>query len=54
MKLTTATQLLNKTVSVGIKICKKMDSFNVLLVDRTIPTANFVERIDKIFDCLNS
>ncbi|XP_037928665.1 uncharacterized protein LOC119663067 [Teleopsis dalmanni] len=54
MRVKFATQLFSKTVQAAIRTIVGTGGFNNVSNEVAVATANFIEKIDKIFDCMNS
>lgn len=54
MRVVYATQIFSRTVSAAITTCIKLGEFQSNMVEKAKATAEFIRKMDRLFDCLNS
>lgn len=54
MKVKLATQIFSKTVQAAIRAICHTEGFKKCSTDLALSTADFIKKIDKVFDCMNS
>lgn len=54
MRVSLATQIFSRSVAAGIKTTLQLKKFTNVSEQLSENTANFIERVDNIFDCMNS